>query len=648
MKYSLLIIAVVLFFSCDNSNNSEKKEFSKEDIIILKEIADNYKHPSLKIGDPEKYVWPKVIARMSLYGSNDSLSLFYLDSLGNNPPFHFTLVGMARIMNLFPGSPYFKENKSMVIRKVFERDDSFNAWTAEGTENHVNMSRTSGYLFAEAALEFPDKFPDAKEKVSKMKKWLKWYSKTIYKQGTAEWNSSIYTAYNYIGWLNLYDFAKDKEVKFMAKAVLDYYAAEQALSYYKGLIFGSEMRGGGAIANTGRSATAIISKYWFTDDILKGFKGHSQSIQLVYAVTSNYKPDEAILNLSQNRDYPSLYKGCKTSYNFSEPCFIKQRYFFDDGYALSSATDNYGGFYGSSYQIVNWKLFTNSEKGDIIKIGGNGYYHKKLNGKTRDPFTQIGQYKNVLFQLTKVPGACDEITKRVIDSANLWERKYKEDLFKRFPSEKYRRNHRVVSYNKNSSCKNKSYISSGGGDIIKKHNYYYIESEEANVLIFPVNSLKDSLFSNEKMNTLIIEQDKGEVCGFIVEVLSKDNYNLPDSLSYSFENDIISYKPLSSDKELGFEFVEEGRYIEPMVDWGYGPEEPLTKSLSPPFNQPDWKYGEYNGRVGRFYLNGEHLEPDTGFVFKGPGYNLENSIMEVNAGNYSLKIDYSGEVPTFN
>jgi hypothetical protein len=69
------------------------------------------------------------------------------------------------------------------------------------------MDRTSGYLFAQHALEFPDDFPDAPQKLELIKDWISQWSQKIFRYGTGEWNSSTYQTYHINGWLNLYDFA---------------------------------------------------------------------------------------------------------------------------------------------------------------------------------------------------------------------------------------------------------------------------------------------------------------------------------------------------------------------------------------------------------------------------------------------------------
>ena len=138
-------------------------------MVILDQVADSYRPPSMHIGDPEKYYWPKVMARFEKYGQRDSLGNAWIEALKDRSPFHFTLVGMARILYLYPESPALREHQRTILKRVFERTDSYNAWTGEGTENHTNMARCSGFLHAQKALDFPDEFPEARMRYEQMK-----------------------------------------------------------------------------------------------------------------------------------------------------------------------------------------------------------------------------------------------------------------------------------------------------------------------------------------------------------------------------------------------------------------------------------------------------------------------------------------------
>jgi hypothetical protein len=59
---------------------------------IIVQTADVYTPPSPDIGDPEKYYWPKVMARFEKYGTKDTLGNRLIRLFAKNSPFHFILV----------------------------------------------------------------------------------------------------------------------------------------------------------------------------------------------------------------------------------------------------------------------------------------------------------------------------------------------------------------------------------------------------------------------------------------------------------------------------------------------------------------------------------------------------------------------------
>ncbi|MFW5758482.1 MAG: hypothetical protein ACOCYO_07360, partial [Bacteroidota bacterium] len=432
-RIPLISIIILLFFlHCSTPDNNRDSEYDqallKRHTRLIDRIADEYQPPSMQIGDPQKYYWPKVMGRFEKYGTTDSLANQWIDQMAHRDPFHFTYVGMARIMSLYPDAPALKKNKKLLLQKVFERSDAHNPWTSEGTENHINMDRTSGYLYAQHALEYPDDFPDAPDRMSQMKEWIKLWSKRVYKHGTGEWNSSIYQAYNIIGWLNLYDFANDEQVKQMARAVLDYYTAEMALHYSWGSYGGSEKRSSGA-KNKSNTASDYLCWYWFGNHlpgdpmVNKG----TEYIQSIHAATSMYKPPLPFtgLALKQKQHHQNQwYQNSKPSYLYDIPSFVKQFFYIGKNYTLGTAVSPYGGYTGSTYQYLNWKLSVRSDQNPSgYEISGNGRFLDNWSGANANPWTQFFQHRNVLLQLTQTPENPHEIIEEVRKVVDQWGQK---------------------------------------------------------------------------------------------------------------------------------------------------------------------------------------------------------------------------------
>lgn len=630
-----------------NQNSfSESDEKAKR---LLEKVADDYRPPSMDIGDAEKYYWPVVIARYEIYGTGDSLANAYIKKLGERSPFHFTLVGMARIMSKYHDSEIITSSKADILQKVFDRDDSMNAWYAEGTENHINMSKTSGYLFAQHALQFPELFPDADAKMEMLKEWMKWWSQQIYQTGTGEWNSSIYQAYNIMGWLNLYDFAEDAEVRNLARAVLDFYATEMALHYSFGLTGGPEMRGVGVNLD-GRSATAYFNWLWFSEDTqpLNGFKG-SQFIQTVHAATSNYRPHRVIRDFSTDKPrQPANYWESRPSYNFEEPSFAKINYHVDEKFTIGNCVSNYGGFLGGTYQMVPWKMVIENSPVPHV-VSGNGVYFNNYSGKTRNPYTQSVQHENVIVQLTMVPEDAEERVAKIDETVAWWSDSMKHDLKLRYPTETYRIETDVVNAPSNRNFENRSFISlpEAFQHYEKNEGHVFEVNGDMFLLVNSLNPSNDTVYNKNGRNILETSADYGFACGFAVEVVKNPGQESIPSIDIESGRDFVRYTSFSGDI-LKMDYNQRGKYIEPLFDWGYGPTEPQTKSTSPPFLQPNWESCNTCGRVPSLWVNEEPVDYQSHWpVFDGPGLRLDKGILEISHESDVYRIDYSGDEPVF-
>jgi len=113
--------------------------------------------------------------------------------------------------------------------------DVKNSWVdVRSTENLFLMRVTSVYLMAEET---------GNENTRKLykDKILK-YVAALYRVGMGEWDSENYHGHSVAPLLNLFDFAKDKEVKAAGKACLDYMCAVGAVKYYRGAFNGPTNR----------------------------------------------------------------------------------------------------------------------------------------------------------------------------------------------------------------------------------------------------------------------------------------------------------------------------------------------------------------------------------------------------------------------
>ncbi len=652
----ILYLSPQVYLTYGYTQPTPKNSFEKRAAHILQHTADEYHPPSIDIGDPEKYYWPLVIARFHRYGPSDSIGNHWIHKMAGNSPFHFTLVGMARLLYQYPNAPAIQTNHELILKKVFDRNDSYNAWTGEGTENHVNMSRTSGYLFAQAALLGRADFPEARTHLNEMDDWLRYWSKEIFKAGTGEWNSSTYMAYNLVGWLNLFDFAKDQEIKNIAKAVLDYYASELALHYSYGSVGGSEMRGSNSTLG---SATSYLGWLWFgTDDDYYSSPGGltgSQYIQCAHAATSTYRPPTMLNHLASKQGGPTTYQCSQPAYLLDEPAFVKQFFYATPDFTLGSSNSRYGGYTGSTSQVVSWKLVVREATGKLpLEIVGNGMYYDKKPLKGRDPYTQVVHHNNVLIQMTCVPTDERDHFERVKAIVKEWAELWQDDFRKRFPNDPHKKN--VVTLRENRSGRNGSFVALPSQIAIDSSGTtVWVNAGDTFLAIRSVSGQRlKSLVENGKIY-LVDDQPPGVLCGIILEARRKKEVTDFKSFITQSGNQsnvdrygkTINFTSSTGD-HITATYRSNGVTTEAISDWGYGKVKPNAKLTTPPLLQPEWPTGEGWGKVPAYSINKSKINLENIWpVWQGQYLALDKSILRINDGDQLYEINYQGSNPVF-
>jgi hypothetical protein len=665
------IPAVLLLFSvlCNAQVNKYEHEFQLRADEIIDYASDRYQLPVPNYTDPEKVYWPVVIARLHKYGINDSIANTWIDypDFKNRLPFHFILAGMARIMPLFPDAPAMKRNKLQYLKNVAARKDSYNPWTAEGTENHINMSRTSGYIFAEQMLEYPGVFPEAEQWRKMMKEWLTYYAKRIYEVGTGEFNASTYGVFNIIGFLNLYDFAKDPEVRELARAVLDYYACELALHNFQGMTSGAESRGAPSMQSLDHE-TEYLSWLWFggitraKSQNLFLSKTSKYPLQSVHAVTSKYRPSGDILYLNSTKFIgENWYVNAKPSYLLARPGYIKQFLYNTSNFSLGSAIYPYGAFASSAYKNTTWKLLmaVDDDKESPQIISGGGTYYSDRKGMIRNPYTQVVQHKNVLIMLNLLPENYREIHEDMELIFEEWKKDWQEDFSQRFSADDPKITEvgnpvRFLDTNLEDPHLNGCHLwySIPTRDTVID-DVLFMEFDRAFVSIQSINQIKPQ---KNKNNTIILAAAPGNLCGLILEVNQKTGFRdlfeyarsykrLPVRVSYDSMNTLVNYQSLEG-FDLQVRYAKSGTFSEPIYDWGYGPESPGHIQTSPPFLQPVWPVGNGYGRIPEVRLDGDIIYNEVKLpVYSGPSIILDKAKIKVRVRNGNWKILNSATKP---
>lgn len=124
-----------------------------------------------------------------------------------------------------------------VIEAIHHEALTYPGWLSGGTENHVAMRRTAGFLLGE-------RFPDEKwhfgltgrQVAGECRRYMRDYGHAIYDSSMVEYLSPAYHAVNTATWLNVADFAKDPAARLMARAILDWMFTDLAANWHSGIV----------------------------------------------------------------------------------------------------------------------------------------------------------------------------------------------------------------------------------------------------------------------------------------------------------------------------------------------------------------------------------------------------------------------------
>jgi hypothetical protein len=631
--------------------------FAGRRALLLDRIANHYQ--PVDYSDRGKYSFPVVIARMLAYGPADARAAAYVEEYtgGKYGFFHFPFIGMARILEMFPDAPAVAANRTAFLREILQHDPDFhyNALTGEGTENHVAMSRTSGYLFAQQALEIPELHDLAAEWLAQLEEWILDWSHRLYRYGAGEWDSNPYTAYNLVGWLNLYDFADKPEIRNAARAVLDFHAANIALKLTQGLHGGPESRGMTRYGPLPRSATEYIAWLWFGDtgaDDPERFFRPSEYIQAVHAATSAYRPPAALMDLARKRiPTPALYHNAKPDYLMTRKAHIRETFLIGDTFTLGTAETPHGGWINTAYGNINWKLVMRDPAGLPAVVIGNGGMKSTRHGRGRNPFDQFLQYRNTVVQLTRVPANAEAIAAEVAAVFAQWKAEAGDDFAARWgEAHQFEDSHMSDSGRGSLEDARLSIVhfpaeievTTRGGAAFFRHAGTY-------VALHTVSGRPPRL----EPGGLIDSAPRGAVAGFVVEVATAADHASFNAFMQAAEarggplpdpDDPLAFRirTLAGDV-MEFRYADSGQWSEMIYDWGHGVREQRVGFNSGDWRQPEWPSGRNHGRIAQLRVNGAPPpRPGPESVIDGPFLSLRDGVLTIrDTRGASHEVDYS-------
>lgn len=222
--------------------------------------------------------------------------------------------------------------------------DQKNSWVdVRTTENLYLMRVSSVYLFAEET--------GNKEVTEQYKREIARYAATMYRVGMGEWDSENYHGHSIGPLCNLFDFAKDDEVRLLAKACLDWVFAAGAVKYYRGGFNGPTKRDYNHVQPFGGSAANMLSLH-FGDCPTKQGEWESDEVHLI---TSSYRPPPAVLKLARKQlPLPVELYNSKPSYSATTSGQAK---------SLPEYLETY--YLGHSFQMGSLASGTSEDGGDV-------------------------------------------------------------------------------------------------------------------------------------------------------------------------------------------------------------------------------------------------------------------------------------------
>ncbi|MCC5845513.1 MAG: hypothetical protein JJU05_14795 [Verrucomicrobia bacterium] len=287
---------------------------------------------------------------------------------------------------------------------VFQRyNPNLQGWTPERfgnrqvdgrrTDNLFAMSTTSTFLMAEET--------GNEETMEIYRDHINRYVWALYNIGMGEWDSATYHGHTFAAYLNLYDFAKDEQIKGVAKAALDQLATIMALKYYRGGMVRPAKRDN-SFSRANRPMGGDFANFaWIY------FGGHEDGGQhfeadQVHAILSAYRPPAAVMALAQ-KDFPKPVELLSTKINYQNweqdgddshrPRHFETMY-IGENYMLGSITPR-----GPENDIAPFNLVVeHSERGvDYFVAATSSQDNMPRLGIDRG--VQIAQYQNLLIWL---------------------------------------------------------------------------------------------------------------------------------------------------------------------------------------------------------------------------------------------------------
>lgn len=438
-----LVVAILAIVGClapatadDGSTFKERSDYfirqtAAIDPAALQRYFEQTPYFRRGSGDPHKYALPPIMARLYLDRHDPAALALYRflmsdsDSLKSDRGlYHFSIFQKTRLY--FQDGGLLPEEMRMALREdvrthfdVMVGERSRNPWT----ENHNFMQRCSAYLWAEELSTPGHPHPQ----LAFLRRWLVEEARKFYTVGMGEYDSSTYLGFSAASWANVYDFAKDEEIRLVARAALDWMATALALKYYQGVQLGPESRGFarepvGQVsgrpgqAGAGHLAYRAVGSHsdwcgwlWWggtsgTMDLTRKDAQVDRFPALNLAL-STYRPHAAIRNLARKRvALPFVSKGSKPTYYRDADNQDHEVLWIGEAAAMGTLYSGQRGLRTRGTilpQTTMFKLLVR-DSADVHVFGMAQGYHGHYPLEGRGPFDQYHQAGRAAILLTDV------------------------------------------------------------------------------------------------------------------------------------------------------------------------------------------------------------------------------------------------------
>ncbi len=419
----LLTLSISLIGDTSVASSAWTEELEQEwneRVQTILQAYSNIEYYGSNYGENEKKSYPRAMFDLLLghrekalefLQSEDSEAKEHAQTEGIDYYYCFTLKGQIRKYFLFGQDldPNYKQRMFLGAKKWTASDplkrphplygygnNQGNDWDirhrgrwvdGRNTDNLRAMRETSVYLMAEET---------GNEQTRLLyKQKIKRYVWALYNIGMGEWDSQVYHGHTFTPYLNLYDFAKDPQVKQLAKKALDWLSTAAAIKYYHGAWGGPVKRDYGDANLVFGGLAAKTFWLYFGDN---SFKDTEPELDSLYLITSSYRPPLAVVDLARKQfNKPveiiaskPLYENWKPG-NDQQPGYWETQYFgntYQMGSLVSAFPDG---------DVAPFKLMANNTQRGVdyfVAATGDNWFKPSKNQSE-----EIGQYRNLLIWL---------------------------------------------------------------------------------------------------------------------------------------------------------------------------------------------------------------------------------------------------------